>query len=95
MSDIEINYPLDCHIDHSKDTVQSLLTALEDKYSIKHEFTDEHHCKLSGSGVSGQLQLKEDCIDISVQLGFFMLPFKSVIETELINKLNEKFGSDH
>ncbi len=95
MSDIKIHYPLDCHIDHSKETVQGLLVALEEKYAIKHKFIDEHECELKGSGVTGKLQLLEDCIDISAKLGFFMLPFKSIIETEIISKLNEKFQANH
>ncbi len=91
MSEINISYPLDCHIDHSKETLQSLLNALENKYSIKHEFTSEHECKLSGSGVSGQLVLDEEGIEIHAKLGFFMIPFKTVIEAEIMNKLDESF----
>lgn len=95
MSEIHIHYPLDCHIDHSKETVKGLLSALEEKYAIKHEFVDEHECVLKGSGVTGRLELLEDCIDINAKLGFFMSPFKSIIEAEIINKLNEKFGNEH
>lgn len=91
MSEININYPLDCSIDHSKSTVQSLLNALADKYSINHEFIDEETCTLSGSGVSGQLSISAQGIDIYAKLGFFMIPFKSVIETEILAKLDESF----
>ncbi len=93
MSEINISYPLDCHIDHSKETLQSLLVALENKYSIKHEFTSDHECNLSGSGVSGQLTLDDDGIEIYAKLGFFMIPFKTVIEAEIMNKLEESFSS--
>lgn len=95
MSDITINYPLECHIEHSKATVQALLEALEEKYAIKHEFIDEHACNLTGTGVKGQLQLLDDCIDIQAKLSFLMLPFKSVIEAEIISKLDEKFKNEH
>ena len=91
MSEINISYPLDCHIDDSKETLQMLLDALEQKYAIKHEFIDEHACKLSGSGVNGQLTFDESSIEIHARLGFFMIPFKTVIETEIINKLDESF----
>ena len=93
MSEINIHYPLDCHKDHSKKTVQHLLVALKDKYSINHEFINDHQCTLSGSGVKGQLTLADDGIEIFAKLGFFMLPFKSIIETEIINKLNEYFAT--
>ncbi len=93
MSEINITYPVDCHKDHSKETVQAMLHALEDKYGIKHQFVDEHECTLSGSGVSGQLTLEDDGIEIYAKLGFFMMPFKSIIETEIINKLNEYFAT--
>lgn len=93
MSEIHITYPLDCHIDHSKETTQNLLNALEQKYAIKHEFINEHECKLSGSGVSGQLSILEDGLEIFVKLGFFMIPFKSVIEAEINNKLAESFAT--
>jgi len=93
MSEINITYPVDCHKDHSKVTVQSMLHALDEKYSIKHEFVNEHECTLSGSGVSGQLTLEDDGIEIYAKLGFFMIPFKRIIETEIINKLNEYFAT--
>lgn len=93
MSEINISYPLDCHKDHSKKTVQSMLHALQQKYAIKHHFTNEHECTLSGSGVSGKLTLEDDGIEIHAKLGFFMMPFKSVIESEIINKLDEYFAS--
>lgn len=93
MSEINITYPLDCHKDHSKETVQKLLSALEEKYAIKHQFINDQACTLSGTGVSGQLTLEEDGISIYAKLGFFMTPFKSIIETEIINKLNESFAA--
>jgi len=93
MSDINITYSVDCHQDRSKETVQSMLLALEDKYAIKHEFINEQECALTGSGVTGQLTLEDKVINIHAKLGFFMLPFKSVIETEIINKLNEYFNN--
>ena len=92
MSEINITYPLDCHKDHSKETVELMLHALEEKYAIKHEFINEQECTLSGTGVSGQLTLEEADIKIYAKLGFFMLPFKSTIETEIVNKLNEYFA---
>ena len=93
MSEINISYPLECHIEHSKETTQSLLNALEKKYAIQHVFINEHECKLSGSGVSGQLTIHEDGLEIFVKLGFFMIPFKSVIENEINSKLEETFGA--
>lgn len=93
MSEINISYPLDCHIDDSKETLLSLLHALEDKYAIRHEFISEHECNLSGSGVSGILTLDEESIEIHAKLGFFMIPFKTVIEAEIRNKLDESFGT--
>ena len=91
MSEINISYPLDCHIDDSKETLVSLLHALEEKYSITHEFINDHECTLSGSGVSGSLTLHASGIEIHARLGFFMIPFKTVIESEIRNKLDESF----
>jgi len=91
MSEINIHYPLECHIDHSKQTLQTMLTALQEKYSIQHEFYSETECNLSGSGVNGNVSINDDGIEIYAKLGFFMIPFKSVIENEIINKLNKCF----
>ncbi len=93
MSEINITYPLDCHVKHSKDTVLAMLTALEEKYSIKHHFLNEHECKLTGTGISGELLLDEAGIEIFVKLGFLMTPFKGTIETEIVNKLDEYFSA--
>lgn len=91
MSEININYPFDCHIAHSKETLKTMLKALEEKYAIQHQFESETECKLSGAGVNGQLTIHDDSIDIYAKLGFFMVPFKSMIEKEIIDKLNEHF----
>lgn len=91
MSEIKINYPFDCHIDHSKETLKSMLRALEEKYAIQHQFKSETECKLSGAGINGHLTINDDSIDIYAKLGFFMMPFKSTIESEILNKLNEHF----
>ncbi|TDR16276.1 polyhydroxyalkanoic acid system family protein [Marinicella litoralis] len=93
MSEINITYPLECHIDHSKQTLQTMLNALRDKYAIQHEFVTETECRLSGSGVTGNLLIKDDGIEIYAKLGFFMIPFKSVIENEINNKLDECFDT--
>ncbi len=93
MSEININYPLECHIDHSKQTLQTMLTALQDKYAIQHEFDTETECKLSGSGVTGKILIHDDRIEIYAKLGFFMIPFKTVIENEIINKLDQCFDA--
>ena len=63
MSEINITYPLECHIDHSKQTLQTMLNALRDKYAIQHEFVTETECRLSGSGVTGNLLIKDDGIE--------------------------------
>jgi len=91
MSEINIHYPLDCHKDHSKQTVQKLLFALKEKYSIDHDFINDHQCTLTGSGVSGQLNIEDGGVEIYAKLGFLMMPFKNIIESEIINKLNESF----
>ena len=93
MSEININYPFDCHIDHSKETLKAMLRALEEKYSIQHYFESETECTLSGTGVNGQLIIHDESIDIYAKLGFFMIPFKSIIEKEILDKLNEHFLS--
>ena len=92
MSEINIHYPLDCHIDHSKKTMKTLLQLLEEKYAIKSKFSSDTVCSLSGSGVSGQLLIHEDNIEIFAKLGFFMAPFKAIIENEIRNKLDECFS---
>ncbi len=93
MSEIIINYPLDCHIDHSKKTLQTMLAALKEKYAIEHEFDSDTECRLSGSGVNGKIIILDDSVHINAKLGFFMIPFKSVIENEIINKLDESFDT--
>ena len=92
MSEINLTYPLDCDIEHAKATVQGMLHALQEKYAINHQFVSEHECHLSGSGVDGQLLIKDDEINVYAKLGFFMSPFKSVIETEIVKQLDQCFA---
>ncbi|MFC3193665.1 polyhydroxyalkanoic acid system family protein [Marinicella sediminis] len=93
MSEININYPVDCQADESLETMTHLLQLLEQKYGITHQFINDRECQLSGSGVKGQVQINDEGIEIFARLGFFMIPFKSVIETEILTKLDEHFSA--
>jgi len=92
MSKINLTYPLDCHIEHAKTTLQGMLHALQEKYAINHDFVSEHECHLSGAGVDGQVFIKDNEIEVYAKLGFFMAPFKSVIEAEIIKQLDKCFA---
>ena len=93
MSRIYIQYPC---ADHPKEIIAArvteLLHKLEDKYGIAHEFTCDDQCDLTGSGINGQLKIDDDGIEIDAKLGFMMMAFKAMIETEIKTKLDETFS---
>ncbi|MCF6318192.1 MAG: polyhydroxyalkanoic acid system family protein [Proteobacteria bacterium] len=91
MSKINIKYEVTCDAEQSNQLIKTLLLALEDKYGIRHKYTDTYTCQLEGSGVTGELFIHDDRVEIDARLGFFMIPFKTVIENEIISKLNESF----
>lgn len=92
MSKIFINYPCDEHPkEEIKARVIELLQKLEDKYGITHEFTSDDACDLSGTGVTGQVNIDDNGIAIEASLGFMMMAFKGMIESELMTKLDEAF----
>jgi putative polyhydroxyalkanoate system protein len=93
MSDINISYPVDCEPRESVQTLSHMLQLLEQKYGIKHRFINDLECELSGSGVNGQISVSDEEIEVFARLGFFMIPFKSVIESEIVSKLDEYFAS--
>ncbi len=92
MSRIFINYPCKEHPKGEiREKVLKLLQKLENKYGINYEFTSNDACQLSGSGISGVVTIKQNSIAINASLGLMMMAFKSVIEEEIMNKLNEIF----
>ena len=92
MAQISIEYPINTDADSCRETIDTLMVKLQEKYGLEHSRLDDATCRIEGSGVSGQIDQTENSIVIEASLGFFMLPLKSVIESEIIKQLDKSFA---
>ncbi|WP_395375264.1 polyhydroxyalkanoic acid system family protein [Marinicella sp. W31] len=91
MASLFIEYPINTDADSCRKTIDELMLKLQEKYGLQHNRLDEVTCRIEGSGVSGQIDQNDDHIIIEASLGFFMMPMKSLIESEIIKQLDESF----
>ena len=69
-----------------------LLEDLSNKYGLLIETDGEGFIDFSGSGISGNVQICDDEINLQAKLGFFMSAMKPIISNEISNKLDEYFS---
>ena len=69
-----------------------LLEDIANKYGLSIEMDSDGSIAFSGSGISGNVIISDDEINLQAKLGFFMSAMKPVISNEISNKLNEYFS---
>ncbi len=71
---------------------EELLEDIANKYGLSIEMDGDGSINFSGSGISGNVKICGDEINLQAKLGFFMSAMKPVISNEISNKLNEYFS---
>jgi putative polyhydroxyalkanoate system protein len=72
-------------------TAEKLAQKLAREYNAKYQWKDDD-LEFKSTGVNGQLHIREHEVEIEVNLGMMMRPFKSKIEQGLRAELDEILG---
>jgi putative polyhydroxyalkanoate system protein len=71
----------------ARKTAEKLAKKLASEYKAKYRWIDDR-LEFKSSGVSGQLNIKEDEVEVRMELGMMMRPLKSKIEQRLRAELD-------
>jgi putative polyhydroxyalkanoate system protein len=70
---------------------EEMLEDLANDYGLEIQTFDDGSIEFSGSGISGNVIIDHNKIQLSAKLGFLMVAMKSVIANAIEEKLKEKF----
>ncbi len=92
MNTISISHKHNNTKENACSKAENLLEELANKYGLSIETDGDGDIKFSGSGISGDVQICDNEINLNAKLGFFMSAMKPVISNEISNKLDEYFS---
>lgn len=96
MATIDIRHPHKTTLDDARVRTRRLLEAFaeEKKEFIKSlEWLDDTSAVAHGRGFEGRFKLNERDLLVEIDLTFLMRPFKSKVETRLIQRIVAEFGA--
>lgn len=70
---------------------EEMLEEIANDYGLEIEHDGESEITFKGSGISGEVSIKQNVILFSAALGFLMAAMKPVIAAAIQKKLEEKF----
>lgn len=70
----------------ARKTADELARSLASEYNAKCKW-DKDDLKFTSKGVTGKMHVGKDVVDIKVDLGMMLRPFKGKIETSIKNQL--------
>jgi len=74
--------------DQAKASVETIVVNLAEEFGVKYHWEDET-VRFKGSGAKGYMTVLPDRLELKLELGFMLLPFKSRIEREMHEYLDE------
>ena len=80
------NHSLDW--EHAKASAEKIVIHLAEEFGVKYHWEDET-VKFKGAGAKGRMTVLADRLDLKMELGFMLLPFRSRIEKEMDKYLDE------
>ncbi len=91
MSVIEVSRAHTMDMDHARATADSLAVSLSERFSVDYVWQG-NVLKFKRTGVKGHLEVTPQFININLELGFLVRPFKDRIEQEIHNHLDSMDG---
>lgn len=93
MSHIQISHNHSC-VDKTEacQRAETMLEDIANDYGLEIHHDGEGHFDFSGSGISGQVTIDDDSVNLDASLGFLMLAMKGAIEAGIQKKLDKTFA---
>jgi putative polyhydroxyalkanoate system protein len=74
--------------DHAKKIAEDMVVNLAEEFGVKYHWESES-VKFKGAGAKGRMTLTPGQIDLKMELGFLLIPFKAKIENSITRRLDE------
>lgn len=73
---------------NAKASAEKIVVHLAEEFGVKYHWEDET-VKFKGAGAKGYMRVMSDRLDLKLELGFMLLPFRSRIEQEMDKYLDD------
>ncbi|PAV25363.1 putative polyhydroxyalkanoate system protein [Tamilnaduibacter salinus] len=91
MSTIDINRSHSLDHDHAREAAESLARDLSRQFDVGYHWEGDV-LRFERKGVKGQLNVLPDALKLHLELGLMLRPFRSRIEAEIHNQLDQLTG---
>lgn len=91
MPSIEIHRPHQMSISEAHAIVEKVAARMNEKFGMQGQWEGEL-LRFSRQGVNGTIEVSNNAIQVSAQLGLMLTPMKGLIEQEIRRKLDEHFA---
>ena len=88
MSVIDVHRAHTLDKDHAREAAEALAQDLSSQFDLNYQWEGDH-LKFKRSGVKGQLNITDDDLHVHLELGLLLRPFKSQIQSEIHNPLDQ------
>jgi putative polyhydroxyalkanoate system protein len=88
MSVIRANRTHNLTFEQARTLAEELVVNLAQEFGVKYHW-EEETVKFKGAGAKGYLTVLEDRVELKMELGFLLNPFKSKIENSINRRLDE------
>jgi len=78
--------------EQAKTLAEEVIEDLATEFGVKYNW-DDNVAKFKGAGAKGRMALSAGQVDLKLELGFLLLPFKTKIEASMTRRLDEFLSS--
>ena len=93
MSEIRITRRHDLPPGEARAAAEQMARGLRKKHGLSYEWADDERLCFRGAGVHGELEMEVEQVTVVVSLGFLLAPFRGVLEQEIHEYFDERFGT--
>ena len=72
----------------AKQSAEAIVVNLAEEFGVKYHWEDDT-VKFKGAGAKGYLTVMSEKVDMKMELGFLLMPFRARIEKEMIKYLDD------
>lgn len=91
MSVIKVNRSHNLAMEKARALAEDLVANLAQEFGVKYHWEDET-VKFKGAGAKGHMTVLSDRVELKMELGFLLKPFKGKIENSINRRLDEVCG---
>jgi len=88
MSVIRVNRTHSLALDEARKLAEELVVNLAQEFGVKYHWEDET-VRFKGAGAKGHMTVLSDRVELKMELGFLLNPFKGKIEKSITRRLDE------